>query len=88
MMGFISISNTPKYLQISDRTIESLQVKYKQLKRMSKHELSEAKRDLVQTGNRRLSSKTVDTLRDSNVLLQLRNRIGPTATGFQSPHCK
>lgn len=71
-----------------DRPIDSLLSKYRQLKKMARHESSEAKRDLVKTGNTKLASQTVNTLRDSNMLLQLRSRMGPSATGFESPHCK
>lgn len=55
---------------------------------MARHEKAAAMRDLQQTGNKKLQSSTVASLRDSNVLQQLRARIGATATGFQSPHCK
>lgn len=55
---------------------------------MARKESSEAKRDLVLTGNKKLRSKTIETLRDTNVLLQLRSRMGVSATGFQSKHCE
>lgn len=55
---------------------------------MARKENSAAKRDLVQTGNKPLNSRTVDTLRETNTLLQLRSRMGATATGFQSKHCE
>lgn len=55
---------------------------------MSKKDKSETKRDLVKTGNKKLRSETVKSLQESNVLLQLRNQIGATATGFQSKHCE
>lgn len=71
-----------------DRSVDSLQTKYKLLKKMARKEVSEAKRDLVKTGNKNLSSRTVETLRDSNLLLQLRDRMGASATGFQSKHCE
>lgn len=74
--------------QIADRSIESLQFKYKHLKKLARNEKSELNRDMVKTGNKPLQSKTIKALRDSNMLLQLRNRMGPTATGFQSKHCK
>lgn len=76
------------YFQTEDRSIESLQTKYKQLKRMSRQELSETRRELVQTGNKKLSSRTIESLRETNMLQQLRNRMGASATGFRSPHCK
>lgn len=75
-------------LQKCDRTIGSLQSKYKNLKMKARKQISEAKRDLVRTGNKQLSTRTVDTLRDSNMLLALRERMGATATGFQSKSCK
>lgn len=71
-----------------DRSIESLQAKYKQLKALARKELSEAKRDLVKTGNRKLNSSTVNALRDTNILQQLRTQMGASATGFQSKHCE
>lgn len=55
---------------------------------MARKELSEAKRDLVATGNKRLRSTTVATLRESNSLHELRSRMGASATGFTSKHCK
>lgn len=75
-------------LQTFDRSVDSLQSKYRELKKLAKKESSEAKRDLVLTGNKRLRSKTVETLRDTNMLLQLRHRMGSPATGFASKHCK
>lgn len=74
--------------QVEDRSIDSLQAKFKQLKKMARQEQSEARRELVQTGNKKLSSRTVESLRETNTLQQLRNRMGPTGTGFRSPHCK
>lgn len=67
---------------------DSLQIKYRHLKSLARKESSAAKRDLVKTGNEKLESQTVNALRDSNVLSQLRTRMGASATGFQSTHCK
>lgn len=58
------------------------------MKRLARKEVSEARRDLVQTGNVPLRSRTVETLRDTNALQQLRHRMGVSATGFQSKHCE
>lgn len=68
--------------------MESLQIKYKDLKKMARKELLEAKRDLVKTGNKPLKTRTVESVRKTNVLLQLRSQMGVSATGFQSKHCE
>lgn len=75
-------------MQVADRSIEQLQSKYKELKKKAKHELSEAKRDKVVTGNRELRDSTIKTLRDSYELTDLRKRMGVSATGFTSRHCE
>lgn len=59
-----------------------------ELKKLARKEISEAKRDLAATGNTKLRSKTVETLRQSNSLLNLRTRMGASATGFNSKHCE
>lgn len=74
--------------QKCDRSVESLQIKYRHLKSLARKESSAAKRDLAKTGNEKLCSRTVDALRDTNMLQQLRYRMGATATGFQSKHCE
>lgn len=74
--------------QKCDRSIDSSQFKYKQLKNLARKEISDAKRDLAKTGNKKLCSSTVDALRDTNMLQQLRSRMGATATGFPSKHCE
>lgn len=74
--------------QTANRSVDSLQSKYKELKKLGRQEVSEAVRDLVKTGNKPLRSKIVETLRDTNVLLQLRSRMGVTATGYPSKHCE
>lgn len=86
MFSCFSVLNS--IFQKVDRSIDSLQSKYKELKKMARKEMSEAKRDLVQTGNKALKSQTVEALRDTNMLLQLRSRMGVSATGFQSKHCE
>lgn len=58
------------------------------MKSLARKRMSNAKRDLVQTGNKQLSTHTVNTLHDSDMLLSLRSRMGATATGFSSKHCK
>lgn len=55
---------------------------------MARKESSEAKRDFARTGNGRLRSQTVETLRETNMLQQLRDRMGVSANGFLSKHCK
>lgn len=50
--------------------------------------MSEAKRDLAQTGNMKLRPSTVRTLSNSDSLLALRSRMGASATGFESTNCK
>lgn len=44
------------------------------------------KRDLAQTGNKKLRSSTVRTLQSNDSLLGLRSQLGPSATGFKSVH--
>lgn len=45
------------------------------------------KRDIVETGNHKLKSSTINAMNDDSLLL-LRNQMGPTATGFKSRNCK
>lgn len=74
-------------LQVEDRTIDKLQSKYKELKKNARHVLAKAKREVAQTGNQNLRSSTIKSLNDDTMLL-LRKQLGPTASGFQSKHCK
>lgn len=55
---------------------------------MARKELSEAKRDMSETGNKKLRSLTIEALRDTNSLQKLRSRMGVSAIGFQSSHCE
>lgn len=57
------------------------------MKKLAKKALSDAKRDLVQTGNKQLRTSTVRTIQSSESLLALRKNMGPTASGFQSKYC-
>lgn len=50
--------------------------------------MSEMKRDLAQTGNKRLRDSTLRALREKNSLQTLRTRMGVSATGFQSRNCE
>lgn len=54
---------------------------------MARKVVSDAKRDLVQTGNKKLRPSTVRTLQGGNALVALRSRMGSTATGFKTKHC-
>lgn len=74
-------------VQVDDRTIPQLQSKYKELKKNARQIFSNAKREIARTGNKTLRSSTVDALKDDGLLL-LRKQMGPTATGFNSKHCK
>lgn len=75
-------------IQVCDRSSDSLQSKFKELQKLARQDESETKRDLVQTGNKRLRSRTIDSLRETNILVELRKRLGATGTGFESKHCK
>lgn len=57
------------------------------MKKLAKKAESEMKRDLVETGNKKLRKSTVRELQNSNSLLALRKQMGPTAFGFHSKHC-
>lgn len=74
--------------QTANRTVDALQSKFKDLKKLARKEGSRARRDLVQTGNIPLHSRIIKCLRDTNVLQQLRLRMGPSQSGFQSEHCE
>lgn len=49
--------------------------------------MANAKRDIAQTGNKKLRPSTANALNDDTMLL-LRKQMGPTAAGFKSKHCK
>lgn len=86
---FHSIYNYASFsFQKCDRPIESLQVKFRNLKKEARTEKSETKRELVKTGNKPLSTRTIKALHGSDVLQQLRLRMGATASGFVSTHCE
>lgn len=80
------------YEKVANRTINQLQSKYKDLKKNARQVVSQVKRDIAQTGNKPLESRTVRALSvdSSSMLLALRKQIGPTATGFQNKYgqCK
>lgn len=75
------------YSQVDNRSIEQLQSKYKELKKLARKATSNMKRDLVETGNKKLRSSTVREMQSSTALLALRSNMGPSATGFESKHC-
>lgn len=86
---FHSIYNYASFsFQKCDRPIESLQVKFRNLRKEARTEKSETKRELVKTGNKPLSTRTIKALHGSDVLQQLRLRMGATASGFVSTHCE
>lgn len=58
-----------------DRSIENLQSKFKELKRIAKKQTSEMKRDIVLTGNKKLRKSTLRELHNSDSLIALRANI-------------
>lgn len=70
-----------------ERSVEQLQAKYKDLKKVARGMASGLKREMAQTGNRPLRSSASRELRNTDTLLALRKQMGPTATGFESKHC-
>lgn len=46
------------------------------------------KRDVSNTGNKKLRPSTVRSMNNDNLLLALRKTMGPSATGFQSNNCE
>jgi hypothetical protein len=56
------------------------------MKKHARQNISKIKRDIAQTGNKKLPSKTVDAMNDDSMIL-LRKQMGPSAAGFKSKNC-
>lgn len=76
------------YLQVENRSIEQLQTKYKSLKKQARTVSANTKSDYARTGNKPLLSSTTNALQQNSFLLALRARMGASASGFASKHCK